>query len=146
MKATLAILTSVLLLQCANRNKEAANSAALPALSLVEATGQKWTAGIQGGGSGIEYTYTVAVNSSETLSIDRVVMADAVYTPVITRPGAPIGQPVNPQQGDTLLVRVSVPGPGATPATNATIHYALNGDARTLEVQSITMLPPLNRP
>lgn len=116
-------------------------------MELVGATSRNWTAGISGGGSGTEFTFTVVVHTHEKVNFTRIRMNGADHTPVLVRPGSPVAQAaVIPTQGDTLDLRLSLPRTEPTGDPAAVIHYSVDGVASELPVPRIEHLPPQNRP
>lgn len=145
MKASLPALVCLLLLQqCSSRSKVASGDP--EPLTLLSASAQVWTSGVKGGASGTEYIVTVVVNTDQRVSVEEMVLADSSYTPVLTKPGAPVGRSVVPAKDDTLNIRVSVPGPDVYRADHALIRCTVADRLHTLVVPKISQLPPHNRP
>ena len=116
-------------------------------VTLIQATGQRWTAGIQGGGSGTEYTFKVAINTATPIQFGTVDLGGKARAVLVARHGSAISTTlVVPQQGDTLNLRVSVNNEVIPIAEGATIHYTDNSIAQQLLVPRIEKLAPLNRP
>ena len=147
MRANLQVLVCLLLLQqCTVRSKESASNGDAEPLTLLAATAQAWTAGVKGGGSGTEYRFTLVVNTEQPIQVAEVVLADKSYSPLLTKPGAPVGQAVVPSMGDTLNIRISVPGSDAPRADRGVVRYTVSEQPRTIEVPKIDQLAPQNRP
>lgn len=126
--------------------KSGADATAGP-VRLIKATAQDWVAGIQGGGSGTELTFVVAIDQDD-IRFSSIGLADAQHDPVLARPGSVLSnEPVVPKKGDTLHLRLSLEkNDPAANATEAIIAYTVAGEAKTLQVPSIEKIAPQPRP
>ena len=115
---------------------------------LFKATSMNWTAGIKGGGSGREYTFTVGVASDVPVSINAVSINDIDQQFVLIKQGASVSnEELIIAQGDTLDIRVSISGEELEKEfERAIISYALNDKASGLRIDQIEQLEPQNRP
>ena len=153
-----ALLICLAMQSCAPQGKTTQEAAppggATDDITLLTATGQKWTAGIIGDGSGTEYTFTVAIAGTGPVLFDSVDVSGATYKPALIKRGSPVtNEPVVPQQGDTLDLRISVrdaeppaPKEPTTGSPQAVLRFTVNGKPARLEVARIEMLAPRPRP
>ena len=156
--ASFVLLSCLAMQSCAPQGKTAQDAptgtGSIEGIALVKATGQKWTAGIKGGGSGTEYTFTVAILGAEPVLFDSMDVYGTVYKPTLIKRGGPVSnEPVVPQKGDTLDLRISVrdaeppvPKEPTTGSPQAVVRCTLNGKPARLEVAHIEMLAPRPRP
>lgn len=124
-------------------------------VGLVRATRQDWVAGIKGGGSGTEYSFTVTIAGSDPVIFGAVSIGGVDHVAMVHKRGGPVTQQeVVPHAGDTLDLRVSVRRPevassmdtASTPATGTSIHFTIKGEPVSLPVEHIEQLAPQNRP
>ena len=130
-----------------NQNREATRTTTAN-VELIKATKQDWTAGIQGGGSGTEFTFMVRTPASGTVAFQQIAIGGSDLEPTLVRPGDPVsGTSVTPGTNDTLHLRLSVKREeSAASAASAVIHYTLSDEAKELAVPSIEKIPSLPRP
>jgi len=149
--ALLLLSAALTLHACSSRGKTSGavgtDKDAKPPVELLKATSRNWTAGIMGGGSGTEYTFTVAVHATGDMRFTRIALGGADHVPTTVRPGSTVtNAPVVPHQGDTLHLRLSLPS-GSGPGTAQTlIHYTLNTTEQQLPVPTIERLPAEKHP
>ncbi len=138
-----------------------------PPLQLQSAFSQNWTAGMAGGGSGINYTFHVRIQTNEKIRFDSAWLNGKSYPIQAVK-----GNLYNPRSeffiNDTLLLKVTefIPGRRAgsknnspesetgKPKTNppvkykgeALISYFLGDKRHYFSIPKITKLPPANMP
>ncbi len=134
-----------------------ANCAGNQPVRLLSATEQKWTPGVQSGGGGTEYYFSIKIVSAKTIVFDSVWIGDQVFSSFVTRQKASItGESFLYQKGDTVVVRVSalknrihketISKPLTKCKGPALIGYLINGKRKYICVEKITQKPAIHLP
>src|SRR5258708_7398852 len=77
-------------------------------IKLIEASSQRWTSGIQGGGRGTEYYFKIKVLTNEKIDFDSAWIGNKVFKPYLANNKPVISdKPVTYQKNDTITVRIS---------------------------------------
>lgn len=125
-------------------------------IELINATSQKWVAGIQGGGSGTEYYFDVVVQTDDQLEFKDLWLKDGLHQDIYVSRNQPSvsASPVSFQKGDTITLRASVLNEASQVLESAPIGfngaaligYFSNGSQQFQVVNAIGQLPTQNRP
>jgi hypothetical protein len=137
---------------------------------IISATSQKWTGGIKGAGSGINYRFTLIVSlSSQELTLDKLWIGSVFHKPRVSK--KVFTENLNFQPKDTLFIYASdyfkspdnpkfeddgQKNEQEKPVVNifppykydgeALIGYTVNGKQKYKTIGKITILSPENRP
>ena len=76
--------------------------------SLLQATSQRFSAGMRDGTSGIEYSFFLTINTKESLIFDSVWIGKEAYKVVVTKQRKFISNaPITYTKGDTISLRIT---------------------------------------
>jgi hypothetical protein len=123
---------------------------------LLHAAYEDWAAGIEEGGRGREYYFTIKISSSSKLRFDSLWVDGHAFPISVTKTRGPISNaPVTWKKGDTIILRAShmqqagintkrISPPYKFKAA-ALIRYYVNGKKRYLTINKIQKLQTPNR-
>lgn len=123
---------------------------------LLDASKQSWVAGIQSGGSGVEYYFELQIKTAKQLVFDSLWVDGGKYAMYLANTSGSISnKPVSIQKGDKAMVRASVLNKHKNQNTAASpipyegevlIRYNVDGDHHYLVLDQINTRPRINRP
>jgi hypothetical protein len=77
-------------------------------IKLIKAFKQNWTAGIEKGGSGVDYTFELIINTNQNISFDSIWINNKAFKLITTKRRIFISnEPITFSKGDTLLLKSS---------------------------------------
>lgn len=75
---------------------------------LIQANKQSWTAGIETGGSGIDYSFQLIIKTNQNISFDSVWINNKAFKLITTKRRIFISnEPITFSRGDTILIKSS---------------------------------------
>ena len=124
-------------------------------VTLVAATYENWTAGINGGGSGKEYYFKIAILSSDKIIFDSLWVGNKSFKTYLSNNKKTISSsPIVFFKNDTIIVRASEMDNhnyhnSKLPLRykgDALLRYYTNGKQHFIKIKSIVLLQNPNRP
>jgi hypothetical protein len=98
--------------------------------TLLSATSQRWVAGVESGGRGIDYSFRVRITTQQEISFDSAWIDNRAHGVAVSKGTARVSnQPVTISNGDSLVLRVSVLEESATLARESRSPITYSGAA-----------------
>jgi hypothetical protein len=125
--------------------------------TLLRATSQRWFAGVESGGKGVDYSFNVRITTHQEISFDSAWIGNRAHTVAVSKGTARVSnQPVTISNGDSIVLRVSVLAenaaedresrPPITISGEALISLTVNGKQHYLVIKNIKSLQASYRP
>jgi hypothetical protein len=98
--------------------------------TLLSATSQRWFAGVESGGKGVDYSFNVRITTHQEISFDSAWIGNRAHTVAVSKGTARVSnQPVTISNGDSIVLRVSVLAENAAEARESRPPIAYSGAA-----------------
>lgn len=124
-------------------------------IKLVAANSEKWTSGIQGGGSGTEYYFKFKILSKENVEFDSLWIDKKGFKSYVENNKSTVSEsPIVFTMNDTITLRVSESQKvsyytSVSPIKykgRALLRYKVKGNSHYLTIKEIKSIESLNRP
>ena len=125
-------------------------------VSVVDATYENWTSGVNGGGSGTEYYIRIAILSSNNITFDSLWINKRSYKTYIANSGKGISSaPITFAKNDTITLRVSATNKVKSQRLSkapinfkgdALLRYHSNNKQCFLVIKKLTLVSNPNQP
>jgi len=125
--------------------------------TLLSATSQRWFAGVESGGKGVDYSFKVRITTHQEISFDIAWIGNRAHAVAVSKETARVSnQPVTISNGDSIVLRVSVLAENAAEAREsrppitfsgaALISFTVNGKQHFLVINDIKSQQASYRP
>ena len=125
--------------------------------TLLSATSQRWFAGVESGGKGVDYSFKVRVTTHQEIRFDSAWIGNRAHAVAISKETARVSsQPVKVSNGDSIVLRVSVLAenavndrelrPPITFSGAALISFTVNGNQHYFVIKDIKSQQASYRP
>ena len=124
-------------------------------VKLIDASSKKWTSGLQGGGSGIEYYFKIKILTEQKIEFDSLwIKNKSLKTYLANKEKSISNGPISFSKNDTIVLRASDLNSKKNAASSgfpinyngaALIKYFINGKSFYLQVKKIKEIQSVNR-
>jgi hypothetical protein len=98
--------------------------------ALLSASSQRWFAGVESGGKGVDYSFNVRITTHQEISFDSAWIGNRAHAVAVSKETARVSnQPVKISNGDSIVLRVSVLAENVAEARESRPPIAYSGAA-----------------